>query len=108
MQDHETFCTKCNRLNQDKQSVAQNRFLSEMKNKQESTFRPPITYDPDTVSAGLMILSLLIPLFGIIYYFVKSNDCPNKAKACIVNSLFAIVQGIVSVIYVFSAVGSLL
>lgn len=37
---------------------------------------------PDEVSVGLCILSFLIPLFGIIYWALKSKETPKKAKAC--------------------------
>ena len=35
-----------------------------------------------SVSAGLVVLSVLIPLFGIIYWPVKAKTRPNCAKAC--------------------------
>lgn len=36
----------------------------------------------DTVSVGLVILAVLIPLFGIIYWPVKAKSRPKCAKAC--------------------------
>lgn len=36
----------------------------------------------ESVSAGLVILAVLIPLFGIIYWPVKAKTRPKCAKAC--------------------------
>lgn len=36
----------------------------------------------DSVNVGLVILSVLIPLFGIIYWPVNAKTCPIRAKAC--------------------------
>ncbi len=36
----------------------------------------------DSVSVGLVILSVLIPLVGIIYWPVKAKTRPKCAKAC--------------------------
>lgn len=37
--------------------------------------------EPDIPSAGLNVLSFLIPLVGLILYIVNCNTAPNKAKA---------------------------
>lgn len=36
----------------------------------------------ESVSVGLVILAVLIPLFGIIYWPVKAKTRPKCAKAC--------------------------
>lgn len=36
----------------------------------------------DTVSVGLVILSVLIPLFGIIYWPAVHEKTPKRGKAC--------------------------
>ena len=36
----------------------------------------------ESVSAGLVVLSVLIPLFGIIYWPVKAKTRPKCAKIC--------------------------
>ena len=36
----------------------------------------------DNVSVGLCVLSVLIPLFGIIYWPVNHKKSPKKAQAC--------------------------
>lgn len=33
---------------------------------------------------GLKILSLLIPIVGLIMYFINKNNAPVKAKSCII------------------------
>ena len=36
----------------------------------------------ESVSTGLVVLSVLIPLFGIVYWPVKAKTRPKCAKAC--------------------------
>ncbi len=36
----------------------------------------------NTVSVGLVILAVLVPLFGIIYWPVKAKERPKCARAC--------------------------
>ena len=36
----------------------------------------------DSISAGLVVLSVLIPLFGVIYWPVKSKERPKCARIC--------------------------
>ena len=38
--------------------------------------------EEDKASVGLCILSVFIPLFGIIYWPLKHKETPKKAKAC--------------------------
>ena len=43
------------------------------------------THQPEvdeTVSAGLVLLAVLIPLFGFIYWPVKAKTRPKCAQAC--------------------------
>lgn len=40
----------------------------------------PANNEPDVSSAGLNVLSLLIPLVGLILYLVYHDKEPNKAK----------------------------
>ena len=48
----------------------------------------------DEVSAGLCILSFLIPLFGIIYWPLKHKETPKKAQACGITALISWALGI--------------
>lgn len=48
----------------------------------------------DTQSGGLCFLSLLIPLVGIIYYFVNKKKMPKRASACLKFSIIGIVVSI--------------
>lgn len=50
----------------------------------------------DTVSVGFVILSILIPLFGIIYWAVKAKECPKRAKAC---GIAGIISMVVSILF---------
>lgn len=43
----------------------------------------------DEVSVGLCILSVFIPLFGIIYWPVKHKETPKKAQACGIAAIVA-------------------
>ena len=43
----------------------------------------------DQVSVGLCILSVFIPLFGVIYWPVKHKETPKKARACGIAALIS-------------------
>lgn len=62
-----------------------------------------IPTEEDTVSVGLCFLSAFLPIFGIIYWAVKSKDTPRKAKAC---GMTAIITWVASI--ALSALSSLL
>ena len=51
----------------------------------------------NSVSAGLVILSVLIPLFGIIYWPVKAKSSPKCAMACGIASIISWIVGILIV-----------
>ena len=57
----------------------------------------------DKVSVGLVILSIFIPLFGIIYWAVKAKETPKRAKACGIAALITI--GVVVLLYIILIVG---
>lgn len=48
----------------------------------------------DEVSVGLVILSVLIPLFGIIYWATMREKAPKRGKACGIAGLISWVVGI--------------
>ena len=57
----------------------------------------------DEVSVGLCILSVLIPLFGIIYWPLKRKETPKKAKACGIAAIISwAVSFIVNMITMFA------
>ncbi len=56
----------------------------------------------DSVSAGLVVLAVLIPLFGIIYWPVKAKTRPKCAKAC---GIAAIISWVVSFLLIMSMSG---
>ena len=43
----------------------------------------------DTVSVGMVVLSVLIPLVGLIYWPVKAKTRPKSAKACGIAAIIA-------------------
>ena len=54
----------------------------------------------DEISVGLCVLSAIIPLFGIIYWVLKRNETPKKAKACGLTAIISLaVFIIVNLIY---------
>lgn len=61
----------------------------------------------DKVSVGLVILSVFIPLFGIIYWPVKAKECPKRAKACGIAALITWGVGILLYIIGFAALANL-
>ena len=50
----------------------------------------------ESVSVGLVILAILIPLFGIIYWPVKAKTRPKCAQAC---GIAAIISWVVSFVF---------
>ena len=48
-----------------------------------------------SVSAGLVVLAVLIPLFGIIYWPVKAKTRPKCAQACGIAAIISWVVGFV-------------
>ena len=61
----------------------------------QNTYNAPA--QTDSVSVGLVILSILIPLFGIIYWPVKAKETPKRAKAC---GIAAIISWVVNILLV--------
>ena len=57
----------------------------------------------DEVSVGLCILSVLIPLFGIIYWPLKHKETPRKAKACGIAALISWGVGILLYVILMGA-----
>lgn len=47
------------------------------------------TNSEDEINVGLCIVSALIPLFGFIYWGIKSKETPRKAKACGITAIVA-------------------
>ena len=56
----------------------------------------------ESVSAGLVILAVLIPLFGVIYWPVKAKTRPNCAKAC---GIAAIISWVISFVFMMANSG---
>ena len=48
----------------------------------------------DKLSIGMWILCFLIPLVGFIYYFVKKNEYPSKAKSALLISIVGFIIAI--------------
>lgn len=49
----------------------------------------------ESVSTGLVVLAVLIPLFGIIYWPVKAKTRPKCARACGIAAIISWVVGFV-------------
>ena len=50
----------------------------------------------DEINVGFCVLAAFIPLFGIIYWIVKYQDTPRRAKAYGITAIVSIVASIVS------------
>lgn len=55
----------------------------------------------DKVSVGLVILAVLIPLFGFIYWPLKHHETPKKARACGIAAIISFVLSFVLSILFF-------
>ena len=63
---------------------------------------PQNTNVDETISGGLVLLSILIPLFGIIYWPVKAKERPKCAKVC---GIAGIVSWAISFVLIMSMGG---
>ena len=53
------------------------------------------TVQNDEVSVGLCVLSIFLPLFGVIYWIVKHKEYPKKSKVCGITGIISGVLGFV-------------
>lgn len=79
---------KCNHCNADIEPGAQ--FCPSCGNKVGNT-----NVDMEKLSFGMKILSFLIPIVGLIYYFMKKSEAPQKAKEALQYALAGIVLTII-------------
>lgn len=56
----------------------------------------------ESVSAGLIVLAVLVPLFGIIYWPVKAKTRPKCARAC---GIAGIISWVISFVFIMVASG---
>lgn len=84
------YCSKCGKEIMDEAVVCPNCGCTVRNFKQ---FKPTYHYYDD-ISIGLVILSVVIPLFGIIYWCLKHNETPTKAKACGIAGIISWAVGI--------------
>lgn len=65
----------------------------------------PVNVKPDKSNTGLNILSWFVPIFGVIYYFIKKNERPVEAKGTLKTALISIgvniLISIIAVILIF-------
>jgi len=71
------FCRHCGKEILDEAVICPNCGCSA-----QDTNTAQVTAVDESVSVGLVILSVLIPLFGIIYWPVKAKTRPKCAVAC--------------------------
>lgn len=109
--DGTAFCTSCG-ANQTAGTPATNNAV----NNPAPTYQAqPSPVKEDKINIGLNILSWFIPIFGIIYYFVKRNERPKEAKgtlktaliSCGVNFVIILVSMVIIFAGAFSVIGGL-
>lgn len=61
----------------------------------------------DRANVGLVIVSVLFPIVGLILFFVKKNETPKAAKAYIIAAAIAFGVSLLINIIVMVAAGSL-
>lgn len=49
----------------------------------------------ESLSWGMKILSFLLPIVGIIYYFVKKTEAPKKAKDALIFGLAGVALNVI-------------
>jgi len=85
------FCSKCGKELMDEAVICTNCGCAVVENiaKNDSN---------DSVSPGLVVLSILLPIVGIIYWPVKHKETPKRAQAC---GVAAIVSWAVSFVILY-------
>lgn len=79
------FCSKCGKEIMDEAVICPNCGCEVDGKKLANTVKS----ENDNVSIGLCILAALIPIFGVIYWPIKHNSTPIKAKACGITGIVA-------------------
>ena len=89
------FCSKCGKEINNEAVICPHCgcMVEDVQKKSEAT---------DEVNAGLVILSVLLPIFGIIYWAVVHKETPKKGKACGVAALITV--GVTMLIYIIIAI----
>lgn len=79
---------KCNHCNADIELGTQ--FCPHCGNKVDNAF-----VNNENLSWGMKILSFFIPIVGIVYYFMKKQEAPKKAKDAITFGLAGLALNII-------------
>lgn len=115
VQEENKFCTNCGGA----EFITETESQPEQQNEQNNgTFEQsspppqpyyntvPLTDSVDKVNPWLVVLSVLIPIVGIILFFVKKKDKPKEAKACGIAGLVVIILNVlISIIIIISTFG---
>lgn len=115
VQEENKFCTNCGGA----EFITETESQPEQQNEQNNgTFEQsspppqpyyntvPLTDSVDKVNPWLVVLSVLIPIVGIILFFVKKKDKPKEAKACGIAGLVVIILNVlISIIIIISSFG---
>lgn len=79
------FCTKCGKEIMDEAVVCPNCGCAVDTKKLETLYES----EEDKISVGFCVLSVLIPLFGIIYWPVNHKKTPKRAMVCGISALIS-------------------
>lgn len=118
VEDSTKFCPNCGYLLPDNTPILQDPIVQRkyIPPNQKGTIPPYPTngyqmqmpVNPDKTNAGLCVLSVFVPLFGLIYYFVKRGERPIEAKSCLKAGLISAgVSVILSFILSFALIGGI-
>lgn len=74
----------------------------------QTPYNQPNMVQEDKTNVGLCVLSVFVPLFGIIYYFCIRKKRPKEAKGCLKAGLISAgVSILLSIIITFVTVGGM-
>lgn len=68
---------------------------TKVSNKLDESINPINGESDEEASGGLLVVSFLIPLVGLIVYGVNIKEKPKKAKSCLKSALWSIGLGVV-------------
>ena len=96
------FCSKCGKEIMDEAVICVHCGCKVEGSKAQSVETHAKAQVEDKVSVGLCVLSVLIPLFGIIYWPLKHKVTPKKAQAC---GIAGIISWAISFVFLLSGGG---
>jgi len=96
------YCNKCGEQVTEIDKFCPNCGTSVSEEQQVSNSSNHYQRSVDKANFGFALLGFVIPIVGIILYFIWKNEYPLKAKSCIKGALISISISVIAVFLVMS------